>query len=224
MNISVKDQVQRSNINLLLFNSIGLGVIILYLINPSLLGHLGNSKLILVLLIPAFLLTLWNIQNSIRRFINPTLHPIFHSLSKYGNPLKIADTIDNELKNIPIISKNILSQNWLIVRRFFTTDFIFFNEIIWVYKRTTNHSINYIPNGSSFDVIVNMRFGKQYTINSDEFGVSKIIEHITQRVPWIIVGYSEDINKLYRKSREELIRYVNKRHELTLLKLHKDSE
>ena len=226
----VKSQVRRSNINLFIVNFIILVFLILFFkvtytyyynffINPTSFDTIGD--LMLLLLIPVFFLTVWNFQNSIRRFINPSLHPIFRSFLLYGNPLEVANSIDNERKNIKIIPASYLTTNWLIIPRIFFTDFIYLNNVLWVYKQKTKHSLNSITTHTTFDVIIATRSGKQIKINSDELGVDKIIEILFKRIPWIFVGYSDDLKISYKKNRNELITLVDKRQEETLLHIEK---
>ena len=175
----------------------------------------------LVLFVPIFIVALWNIQNSIRRYMIPTLHPIYKSFRHYGDPLEVATSINKEFNDIEKIPNSLITTHWLIIPRFFTTDFIPLNQILWVYKKKTKHFVNTAPSHTTFEVIISTRFSRQMQINSDELGVSKIIETLYQRVPWIIVGYNDELKKMYRKNRYELINYVDQRREETLLHLNK---
>src|SRR6266478_2950072 len=58
-------------------------------------GYWGLSLIMLV-----FLISIWNLQNLFRRFVNPSLHPINKSLQPYGDPVQLAGSIENEFRSL----------------------------------------------------------------------------------------------------------------------------
>ena len=170
----------------------------------------------LLFLVPAFAFSLWNIQKSVRRFINPSLHPIYKSLQRYGDPLEVARSINNEFQSRELfvqLPKCFLTASWLVVPTVFRTDFVHLIYILWVYKRRTKHSVNFIPIGTTFTAVIITRFGRKIEIHSTELGVNRILEALYQRVPWIQIGYSDELEKIFRKNPQELIAYVDNRRE-----------
>jgi hypothetical protein len=177
----------------------------------------------LLFLIPTFALSLWNLQNSVRRSINPSLHPIYKSLQRYGNPFEVAGLIDNEFRSrdrFVELAKCVLTPSWLVVPNVFRTDFVHLASILWIYKQRTKHSINVIPTGTTYKAIIVTRFGRQIEINSAEAGVNSILETVYQRVPWIQFGYSDELKKLFKKDVHQVIAYVDNRREEMLQERH----
>jgi hypothetical protein len=169
----------------------------------------------LLFLIPAFALAIWNIQKSVRRSVNATLHPIYKSLERYGDAYHVAGSIDNEYlsrERFVQLPKCFLAKSWLVVPNVFRTDFVHLGYILWVYKQRTKHSVNFIPTGTTYKAIIVTRFGRQIEIDSAEISVNSILETIYQRVPWIAVGYSDELKTQWKKNPQEFVALIDQRY------------
>ena len=172
-------------------------------------SHWGAIIWVLVLA-----LSLWNISRSVARFINPQSHPIYASLRQYGEPLEVAGTIDNDDRSREghvHLKGSSLTANWLVVPSLLNTQFVSLASIIWIYKQQTKQSINGISSGSTFKAIIATRSGKRIEIDTGERGVDKALESLSQRAPWVQVGYSDELETLYEKNRVDFIAHVDDR-------------
>ena len=170
----------------------------------------------LVFLLPVYGITFWILRKAIRMSRNPSLHPIYNSLQQYGDPVEISNSIDNEFliqEHFTKLPGCTLSASWLVVTNFYKTDFIPINDILWIYKQRTKHSVNFIPSGSSYKAILITRSGNRMEINAKEKAVNTILETIFQRIPWIQIGYSDQLMKIFRKDLQQLTANVDTRRE-----------
>lgn len=90
-------------------------------------------------------------------------------------------------------------------------------KIMWAYQSTTTHRTNGIKTGTTYSVVI---FADGY---KDAFNIGVDNESIAQEMlqrfhlscPWVIVGYSDDLNALFRKNRTQFLdlRYNTVEHE-----------
>lgn len=81
------------------------------------------------------------------------------------------------------------------------------NKIMWTYQNTTTHRTNGVQTGTTYSV---MFFVEGYK-NAFNIGVPNeliaqdILKKINETLPWVIVGYSDDLRKLYNKERDQFL-------------------
>lgn len=74
------------------------------------------------------------------------------------------------------------------------------DKLVWAYQNTTTHRTNGIKTGTTYSVVLNT-----YEKKSMHLGVNKeeqaieILQYIKQTLPWVVVGYSDDLSKLYNR-------------------------
>lgn len=85
------------------------------------------------------------------------------------------------------------------------------DEIVWAYQKTTTHRTNGIKTGTTYSVVLNVinkkKYESQHTFEKRQFDLSsggkdgalEILEYINQVMPWVLLGYDNDISKLYNK-------------------------
>lgn len=91
------------------------------------------------------------------------------------------------------------------------------SKIMWAYQSTTTHRTNGIKTGTTYSVVI---FADGY---KDSFNIDVANENTAQEMlqryhlscPWIVVGYSDDLNALFRKNRAQFLdlRYNTVEHE-----------
>jgi hypothetical protein len=90
-------------------------------------------------------------------------------------------------------------------------------EVVWVYKKTTSHSVNFIPTGKSRGLVVADRSGRKTELDigrgkSKEDKVANFVKALAGRIPWAIFGYSDEIKGLYDKKHAEFLAVVEQRY------------
>lgn len=174
-------------------------------------GYLG-----LFILLPTVMIVLWNLRKVIRRSIDHSVHPIYKSLERHGDARQIAGSIDNEFRaqlHLVELMKCSLTENWLIVPHFLTSEFVPLSQILWIFNEKIKHSIDFIPIFSTYKAVVITYSGERIEIGSRESTVNKILSTIQERIPWVAFGFSERFNKLFRKDHRLLIAEVERQRE-----------
>lgn len=88
------------------------------------------------------------------------------------------------------------------------------DELLWVYKKIIQHRVNGIPTGKTYALIVKKKNGEGFDIPmKNERAADEAIEYVSQKLPYVILGYHADLAKIYRKERSEMIYEVEKRQQ-----------
>lgn len=90
-------------------------------------------------------------------------------------------------------------------------------NIIWAYQSTTTHRTNGIKTVTTYSVVI---FADGYK-NSFNIGVvnegiaQQMLQRISLSFPWVVLGYSDELNALFRKNRTQFLdlRYNTVEHE-----------
>lgn len=102
----------------------------------------------------------------------------------------------------------LLKNKDLCVGRMFTyymdgaTPHALYNEnILWAYHNVITHRTNGIKTGTSYQVIVVTKDKKRHTINVDKENTAiMVLESMGSRLPWMIIGYSDELNRMFNKN------------------------
>ncbi len=90
------------------------------------------------------------------------------------------------------------------------------NKIMWAYQHTTTHRTNGIKTGTTYSVIIfsDTKNGKvELTANNQENAL-EILSRINTMFPWVVIGYTDELAKMFNKNRAEFmnIRYNSCEH------------
>lgn len=81
------------------------------------------------------------------------------------------------------------------------------NKILWVYQNTITHRRNGIKTGTTYNVIIMVDGQKNgHTISvPNESTAQSMLEKYCTMCPWVIVGYSDQLKRLYNKDRSQFM-------------------
>jgi hypothetical protein len=143
---------------------------------------------------------------------NTARHPVMKKLNPFGDPKRIASEIDAELSAEKYTSKlATFTKNWVIVFKGLNFQITRYEEVIWLYKKVTQHRTYGVPTGKTFIAMIYDRHGQTLGLQGKETDVDEALTLIAQKSPWAIKGYSEQLFKLYRKNRPAFLAEVEKR-------------
>ncbi len=170
-------------------------------------GYLGIGAAILTLILCAVLgITV------LRRTLDPLSHPIMRGLAVYGNPELVAAQVEMEIDpTAPKLGSAWVTQTWLIDSHLFKLNVMRINDIVWIYKHVTTHRTYGIAVSKTFSAMVCDRNGKRISIQAKEAKVDELLHSLQARAPFALTGYDYDIEKLWRKNRQELVNEVDRR-------------
>ena len=80
-------------------------------------------------------------------------------------------------------------------------------DISWIYQKTTTHRTNGIKTGTSYSMVINYEGGKNplEIPFSNEAGCQAMMQKLADLMPWVFVGYGDELARTFRKSHDEFL-------------------
>ncbi len=81
------------------------------------------------------------------------------------------------------------------------------SKIMWTYQSTITHRTNGIKTGTTYNVILFLDgYKKEITLSvPDEATAQKMLQKMGSIFPWVVVGYSDELKKLFNKNRDQFL-------------------
>ena len=80
------------------------------------------------------------------------------------------------------------------------------DKIVWAYMKTTTHRTNGIKTGTTYEVDVYTYDKKSVLISVNKENIAlEILQYIGDTMPWVVVGYNDDLNRLFRGNYSEFL-------------------
>lgn len=90
------------------------------------------------------------------------------------------------------------------------------SKLLWCYQNTVTHRTNGVKTGTTYNVVFYVDGWKnEVTLPVDSENIAReILERYSAMFPWIIVGYTDELKKLYKKDRAQFreLRYNTCEH------------
>jgi hypothetical protein len=141
-----------------------------------------------------------------------TLHPLVKRLSKYGQAELVAQLIDQELNtsNLIVYPNTKITDTWLLQQDRFKLELAKLGDIVWIHLQVTTQKLNgIIPIGKNYAAVCHDRDGGKIEIPGKKSQVNELLEQLELRLPWAIVGYSDEIQSAWDKERADFIAIVD---------------
>lgn len=164
--------------------------------------------------VPLFLLGCWNCSKALKRGAEPQLAPVWQQVSVYGNAEHLSGQIGSELEAPHTRYKGLhLTQSWLMKKSLFSTWVSPVDDIVWGYKKTTKHSVNFIPTGKSYAAILVGRHRQHIEVNMPQKSVHALLEDLARRVPWAVYGFDTSLDQAWKKDPGGFVAAVDARRQ-----------
>ena len=171
---------------------------------------IGSGIGLLLLTISGF--CLWS---ALKKAGNPEDSAVMKSLAVYGSPQKVAASIDSEFggqheKIGPIY----ILPTWIVKNNTFSVSVQHVEDIVWMYKKVTKHSVNFIPTGKTYEVILHNSQGNVINLTGNSLNdekTTKMLEKIYQRVPWVVTGYDNELISYWNSNKTAFVQTVKSR-------------
>ena len=142
--------------------------------------------------------------------------PAVAALKSFGAPVdQVVSNIDAELVagDSSTAARNVrLTPSWLLHTRRSNLDLVRLEDLIWVYSSVTTKKIyGLIPYWWSYALHLADRNGKMTAIKGGKKVLPDVATAIMQRVPWVIPGFTDEIEQVFRKDRNMMIAAVERR-------------
>jgi hypothetical protein len=175
----------------------------------------SNGYVMLMVGLPLLALALWNCLKAMRRSAEIQTSPVWKNLAVHGNAEQLSQQIEAELQT-PMIRKYgklQIAQQWMVRRNLYSTWVSPVADLVWVYKKVTKHSVNFIPTGKTYSVVLVGRHRQRTEEQMKEKAVNEMLGDLAARVPWAIFGFTQDLEKAWRKDPAGVIAAVDSRYQ-----------
>ncbi len=97
------------------------------------------------------------------------------------------------------------------------TAFVPVRDLMWTYTHVLRHKLyGVITTGKSIALRFYTRDGKYCShAVKNEGQAQELLQEIQRLFPWVMTGYSNDLEKAFRKNREDFVREIDQRHNNT---------
>ncbi len=106
----------------------------------------------------------------------------------------------------PLVNGFRVSSDYVLVSSDIKTLFWEGKDLLWAYTDATTHYTYFIKTGTSYAVTLRSRDGEARTfqMKSEELA-QEVLQYIHAQLPFVIIGYSKELESLYCNNREEMI-------------------
>lgn len=141
---------------------------------------------------------------------DPRRHEIYTRLAVLGPVDEKAADLEKQVRESgQKIGGFIFTPDYLL--QLSSLDLRTYTDLVWIYKKQTKHSVNFIPTGTTYEVVIHLRNGNETTQSGDAVAVDQVLTTLADNCPWIVAGYTEELSKLWSKSQAEFIAQVDAR-------------
>jgi hypothetical protein len=182
-----------------------------YTLNAADYRNQGIASLVIGL--PLLALAGWNFLKGLRRTNDVQSSPTWRGVAVYGPAEQVSARIAQEQPGAAKYGSVQLMNSWLVSRSYFKTRVCALNDLVWAYKKVTKHSVNFIPTGKTYAVILCTRRQEQFTEQMKEKEVDAFLQALLQRAPWPAVGFNETLAGMWRRNKAEFISMVDARRQ-----------
>jgi hypothetical protein len=169
-------------------------------------GYIGSGvALIFVILLVMYGLPAWRYARDV------SSHPVVKRVELWGDPLSTAVEARREAA-----SPRYKGGGWRVADKYlirsapFAFDLLRVSDLLWAYKRVTKHSVNFVPTGKTYSGVL-VCYGGAAEITGREKNVDALLAFAAERAPWAVLGYSDDLNKLFKQKTQEFCGGVEQR-------------
>lgn len=81
------------------------------------------------------------------------------------------------------------------------------SKILWAYQNTTTHRTNGVKTGTTYSLMIFVDGSKSATTISvpSEAVAQGVLQQMNTMYPWVVIGYSDEIKKLFNKDRAQFL-------------------
>lgn len=164
--------------------------------------------------LPLLLLAGWNCRKGLSRQSEIETAPLWRQLSVHGDAQQLSVQIEAEKQASETRYGRLrITQSWLIRKSFFSTWISPVDDLAWVYKKVTKHSVNLIPTGKTYAVVLAGRHRQQLEHQMKEKAVDSLVQDLAARVPWAIYGFDKEIETAWKSNPAGFVAAVDSRRQ-----------
>jgi hypothetical protein len=104
----------------------------------------------------------------------------------------------------------VVTDNFMIERGFLTFNLFPFHHLLWAYKKVTTRMVNFIPVAKTSEAVF-VFYGGSTVFPSRKKLVHEVLTYAAARAPWAILGYSDELHKVFKKDTDGFCAAVEER-------------
>lgn len=168
----------------------------------------STSGIAIVIYLGGLILLIWGIVRICRAASGSYLKRFRKAIAAEGCT---EATVENDFNSAQSFTKN----GSIKIGRLFIYDLsssvpkaIPVSKVMWAYQITTTHRTNGIKTGTSYSIMIYVESGDRLSITlqvPSEAVSQAILEKMNINFPWIVVGFSEDIKRLFNNDRAQFL-------------------
>lgn len=175
-----------------------------YVLDPDYMGGFEEFLVYTALLAGGYLL-LYIIIILIKGFTGAYLISVKAFVRKNQSTISIEE-VEREYHNAQSIESVKVSKDYTFYFKGPKSFIVKNDDIIWAYLRSTTHRTNGIKTHVTKSLILNTRNKKTHTINMrSEEAVTSVLKLYSMNNPSIVLGYSDELMKCYRKDMDAFL-------------------
>lgn len=175
-------------------------------------GYRENGYWLLVLCVPLLLLGLWNVGRWWQRSRDMATHPIAKQLGGMQGMAQWGTELESEMNGGGRkFGKATLTPHWILVPEPFGARIARLDNLAWIFKKVTKHSVNFIPTGKTYELVMWTTQGTMLRAPAKDEQVDHLMVAIAEREPWIVVGFSADLERVWKKDRAGFLAALEQR-------------
>lgn len=157
-------------------------------------GYAGFAVLATLLALAA-----WLGGRALRQLRDPSAHPAVQRVYKWKEPVGTAVAAERACGAPNFTGKNgwVVADPFLVRRTFFSFDILRLADLVWAFKKVTQHRVNFIPAGKTFAAQLHC-YGGAAEVQGDEATVDAVLRFAGQRTPWAVFGYDQEVAALFK--------------------------
>lgn len=165
----------------------------------------NKGTVILVLVVGVFLILL-AIITLVRALTGANFKKVKKYVAAAPNEEMVMQSLDRFYESTQEVSGIRVSPEYFLGTTGLTAEFCPSKDIVWVYQHVVKHSVNLIPTGKTYSIMVMTTGGERIEVlMKNKKKTEQAMEHIARTLPYIFMGYGDDIQAYYTKNRQGMI-------------------
>jgi hypothetical protein len=135
------------------------------------------------------------------KYVNdPSSHPLVTRAKTWPDPIGTVASAQQEAGAVRYYGGAgwRVTDRFLIQSSFFRFNILRLADLLWAYKKVTQHSVNFIPTRKTYETVLAC-YGGTAVIPADAAVAQLILAFAAERAPWAIVGYSDELAAAFKK-------------------------
>ncbi len=138
-------------------------------------------------------------------------HPAVKRARAWGDLAVTSADVERDLQmGVKARSKGwTLTQNYAVKRKLMSFDLFRLEDLVWAYKKAVKRRVYMIPVGTGYAAELYFSDGNA-EIDGKLKKVDEVLALAGERAPWAAQGYSDELQKAYKSSKDEFVAEVMK--------------